>query len=60
MKGKFLFLCLAVGLAGPVLAATEAEQPEWVKAYMAPLEAAHGSPEEKQGLKIYETQYLMD
>jgi len=60
MKGKFLSICLAVGLGCSALGATGSEQPEWVKAYLAPLEAAHTSPEEKRGLEIYETQYLMD
>jgi hypothetical protein len=32
----------------------------WLKDYVAPLEAKHQAPDEKQGLQIYKTQYLMD
>jgi Outer membrane lipoprotein-sorting protein len=50
-----IFLVSAAG------AAQEAQLSQaWLQAYEAPLEAKHQSPEEKQGLRIYETQYLMD
>jgi hypothetical protein len=46
------------GLSLPVLAGNFTE--ESISQYIAPLEAAHKTAEEKKGLEIYKTQYLMD
>lgn len=57
LRSACLGLCICLGSAA---ARAEEVDGEWVKSYMAPLEAEHTAPDQQRGLEIYKKQYLMD
>ena len=53
-------VCYALCVCCAGIASAEEVDAAWLKSYVEPLEASHQTPEQKRGLEIYKTQYLMD